>query len=52
VQASDYELYVCSYYKECENEVSENALIQFPYNENLHVYYALKLQEEDQGNGN
>ncbi|MBU2061650.1 MAG: hypothetical protein KKH44_07380 [Bacteroidetes bacterium] len=45
VQASDYE-YVCSYYKECENEVYENALMQFPYNENLHVYYALKLQED------
>ncbi|WP_373943019.1 hypothetical protein OEG92_07930 [Polaribacter sejongensis] len=42
---SDYEC-VCSYYKHCEEWVYEKALMTYPYNETLHIHYALKLQEE------
>ncbi|WP_218599228.1 lipopolysaccharide assembly protein LapB [Polaribacter sp. NJDZ03] len=45
VLPSDYE-YVCSYYKHCEEWVYEKALMTYPYNETLHIHYALKLQEE------
>ncbi|MCF8715686.1 hypothetical protein JM658_12695 [Joostella atrarenae] len=45
VQASDYE-FICSYYKKCSQEVYEKALIAYPYNDTLHIHYALKLQVE------
>ena len=45
VEASDYE-YVCSYYKQCEETVYQEALMLYPYNETLHLHYALKLQED------
>ncbi|MEP2280413.1 hypothetical protein [Maribacter sp.] len=43
--ASDYE-YICSYYKTCPESVYEKALQSYPYNEALHIHYALKLQIE------
>lgn len=46
VQASDYEL-ICSYYKQCEASIYERALMAHPYNETLHLHYALKLQHEN-----
>ncbi|WP_299779002.1 tetratricopeptide repeat protein [uncultured Formosa sp.] len=49
VLPSDYE-YVCSYYKQCNESVYEMALIAHPYNETLHLHYALKLQEEKRFN--
>ena len=45
VEASDYEC-ICSYYKQCPQEIYEKALMAFSYNENLHLHYALKLNEE------
>jgi len=45
VLASDYE-YICSYYKACPELVYEKALQAYPYNETLHIHYALKLQVE------
>jgi len=46
VLPSDYE-YVCSYYKQCKDWVYETALMAHPYNETLHIHFALKLQEEN-----
>ncbi|WP_430427497.1 hypothetical protein [Maribacter litoralis] len=45
VLASDYE-YICSYYKTCPESVYEKALQAYPYNETLHIHYALKLKVE------
>ncbi|QDO94490.1 hypothetical protein FNB79_11110 [Formosa sediminum] len=42
---SDYE-HVCSYYKECSEWIFTTALMTNPYNETLHLFYALKLQAE------
>lgn len=44
-QASDFE-YVCSFYTQCEEHIYQKALILYPYNESLHIHYALKLKEE------
>ncbi|MFB9053891.1 tetratricopeptide repeat protein [Formosa undariae] len=49
VEASDYE-YVCSHYKQCDESVSQKALMLYPYNETLHLHYALKLQFENRFN--
>lgn len=45
ILASDYE-YICSYYRTCPEAVYEKALQKYPYNETLHIHYALKLQVE------
>jgi len=45
ILASDYE-YICSYYQTCPEAVYEKALQKHPYNETLHIHYALKLQVE------
>ncbi|MBI6120844.1 tetratricopeptide repeat protein [Salegentibacter maritimus] len=45
IQASDYEV-ICSCYHQCPGAVYEKALMQYPYNETLHLHYALKLQNE------
>ncbi|WP_159023677.1 hypothetical protein [Formosa sp. L2A11] len=45
VEASDYE-YITSYYTDCSESVFEDALVKYPYNEMLHLNYALKLQAE------
>lgn len=42
---SDYE-YICSFYKECNEWVYTTALMTNPYNDTLHLLYALKLKEE------
>ncbi|WP_179349584.1 tetratricopeptide repeat protein [Winogradskyella pacifica] len=45
VQASDFE-YVCSFFKDCEQSVYEDALVRYPYNDTLQLHYVLKLQNE------
>ncbi|OEI81071.1 hypothetical protein AST99_05255 [Formosa algae] len=44
-KASDYE-HVCSYYTLCDEALYEKALMLYPYNETLHLHYALKLQHD------
>ncbi|CDF79623.1 conserved hypothetical protein containing tetrat ricopeptide repeats [Formosa agariphila KMM 3901] len=49
VEASDYE-YVCSHYKQCDESVYQKAVMLYPYNDTLHLHYALKLQFENRFN--
>ena len=45
VQASDYEL-LCSHYQYCQESVYKKAVVAFPYNDALHLHYALKLKHD------
>ena len=45
VEASDYEL-ICSYYTQCDESIYKKAVVAFPYNDTLHLHYALKLQHD------